>query len=317
MSFRFKNLQGLGNRVSVTMPKDEGGFIGRECPATECLGYFKLKPGTGLVGTDLPCHCPYCGHTGSPKTFWTQEQIAYAKSVAFRQISEAIGKDLKQLERSGRGLSVRVTNKRLPGIKHFRDKKLETVVTCTECSLEYAIYGVFGYCPDCGAHNSAQILDRNFELVRKQVALAQSLEDDDLKRHLIEDALENCVSIFDGFGRETCRVRAGSSSNAEKASNVSFQNLGRAADKLQALFGVDFRAAVTGQEWEAAHRAFLKRHVLAHSAGVVDEQYLAGARDASAVIGRRVVVIAEDIHVLLLVLQTLATYLVGALPPPA
>lgn len=98
MSFNRRSLQGLGNQISVPIPKDDGGFMGRECPEKDCEGYFKIKPGTGLTGEDLPCHCPYCGHAGPMNQFWTKEQIEYAKSVALRRVSEAFVRDLKQLE---------------------------------------------------------------------------------------------------------------------------------------------------------------------------------------------------------------------------
>lgn len=39
------------------------------------------------------CYCPYCGHTAPPSDFATPEQLEYAKSVAMRQISEALFKD--------------------------------------------------------------------------------------------------------------------------------------------------------------------------------------------------------------------------------
>src|SRR5438105_4335590 len=76
--------------VKVSIPKDDDGFMGRECPEAECEGYFKIKPGTGLTGENLPCHCPYCGYTGHPDRFWTKEQIDYAQSVAFREFSDAL-----------------------------------------------------------------------------------------------------------------------------------------------------------------------------------------------------------------------------------
>ena len=94
MSFEFRHLRNLGNRVFVQIPKDEDGFLGRECPQEQCEGYFKIKPGTGLKGQDLPCHCPYCGHTSSHSHFWTKVQIEYAKSVGRKQIVDAVRKDL-------------------------------------------------------------------------------------------------------------------------------------------------------------------------------------------------------------------------------
>jgi hypothetical protein len=71
----------------------------------------------------------------------------------------------------------------------------------------YAIYGVFGWCPDCGLHNSLQILTKNLELAKKELLLAKSA-DTELANHLIGDALENVVSAFDGFGREICLQKA-------------------------------------------------------------------------------------------------------------
>ena len=98
MTFRPRNIKQLGNQISVQIPTDENGLVGRECPVAECLGYFKVKSGTGLPGADLPCYCPYCGHAGGHDTFYTPAQIEYAKSVALRQVANAFTKDLKQLE---------------------------------------------------------------------------------------------------------------------------------------------------------------------------------------------------------------------------
>jgi hypothetical protein len=30
------------------MQSDDDGYFGRECPVEECLGYFKVTPGTGI-----------------------------------------------------------------------------------------------------------------------------------------------------------------------------------------------------------------------------------------------------------------------------
>src|ERR1022692_3855637 len=111
----FGGLRSLGDRISVPIRPDEDGYLGRECPNPECEEYFKITPGTGVKGP-APCHCPYCGHTGDSKTFFTQEQIEYAKSVAFRKFADAFHQELRSLERDirprgpfGFGLSIKVT----------------------------------------------------------------------------------------------------------------------------------------------------------------------------------------------------------------
>ncbi len=323
MSFDFRNLKRLGSRISVSIPKDEDGLLGRECPEPECLGYFKLKPGTGLTGDDLPCHCPYCGHGAPTNQFWTKEQIEYAKSHALRQIGDAVHRDLKQLEFNhpargafGIGMSLKVTGGRPAPIRYYREKALETHVTCASCTLGYAIYGVFAFCPDCRTHNSQQILEKNLGLVAKQVGLSEQIEDADLSRHLLEDALENCVSSLDGFGRETCRVRADRSTAPDKCESVSFQNLTKAAKRLADLFGVDLQSAVAPAKWELAHRGFMKRHVVAHRAGVVDQQYIDETHDTSVVAGRRVPLDSREVSGVAEATMEIGTKLVRLLPPP-
>ena len=307
------------NSVSVTLPKDERGFLGRECPVKECEGYFNIKPGTGLTGSDLLCHCPYCGHRGQPDTFYTKEQIAYAHSVALNQVSRAFQQDMKDLAKQleyrsppgdfiGLNISTTFEPGSLPPVRHYREKALETDVVCDTCTLNYTIYGVFGFCPDCGQHNSRQILEKNLELAGKQVALAATLESD-LAAHLIGDALENVVSAFDGFGRETCRLHANTATTPAKATNVSFQSLANARQKVQDLFGIDITQAVTPQEWDFICRNFQKRHLLAHKMGVVDQAYITATHDTSAVVGRKAAIEASDVKQLVSQLSLLGAYL--------
>jgi len=301
---------------------DENGFLGRSCPVDACLGYFKVKPGTGLTGSELKCHCPYCGHVGDPNTFWTPEQIEYAQSIALRQVAGALQQDLKQFEFNhsargafGIGLSMKVENGPLPPVRQYREKKLETDVVCSKCTLHYSVFGLFAYCPDCRVHNSLQILEGNLSLVDKQLALAATLDSAELSRHLVEDALENCVSAFDGFARETCRVRAATASDPDKASKLSFQSLGGASAGLKKLFSVDFEASVDHELWAIARRGFSKRHLLAHRAGIVDEKYVIETNDPNAIPGRRIGVTPIEVADLQRAVLAIGTALLGVLPP--
>ncbi|MGA7339191.1 MAG: hypothetical protein WBE72_22365 [Terracidiphilus sp.] len=282
--FSTSNLDKLGTQFSIPITADDDGYLGRECPVEDCLGYFKITPGTGVKGP-APCFCAYCGHKGESNTFFTQEQIEYAKSVVLRKVTDALHKDMKSLEFEhkpqgllGIGLSLKVQRSAPLPIRYFREKELETEITCDNCTLRYAIYGVFGWCPDCGVHNSLQILVKNLELARKELTLAVTAESD-LANHLIGDALENAVSAFDGFGRELCQ---------RKSLEIRFQNLAAARRKVQDALGFDFADALAPDEWDAACRAFQKRHLLAHKMGVIDDDYIQKANDAGAILGRRI-----------------------------
>ena len=316
----FRRLERLGKGISISFPLDENGLAGRECPNPNCLGYFKIRFGTGLQGEDLPCHCPYCGHTTGQDQFWTQEQIAYITSVAQRRIDEALRADMRdwdrELRRKSRGsflkLSVDYKGRSHP-IRYYEEKQLETRVTCEVCTLEYAIYGVFAYCPDCGTHNSLQILNKNLELAKKQIVLAGQQEDRDFAVYLVADALENAVSAFDGFGRAACVACASAASDPAKVQKLSFQNLSGADRRLQDLFGFDLSATWPADEWAATCRCFQKRHLFAHKMGVVDQAYVDATADTQAVIGRKVAVSPEEVTALIDCLGQLGTRLTTAL----
>jgi len=306
------NLRRLGERLSIPITPDEDGFIGRECPQLDCGGYFKIELGTGLKGEGLPCHCPYCGHTAGLDKFATKEQIEYATSVAMREITDAVHEDLKKMEFEhkpkgafGIGFSLKVKPGRPIPIHYYREKQLETEVVCSNCTLRYSVYGVFAFCPDCGQHNSLQILDKNLEVVDKMLDLAEDVETE-LAERLIENALEDCVSSFDGFGHELCRVYKEKAADPAKADKASFQNLNRAKLTIRRMFHVDLSADLTADEWRSAVRAFQKRHLIAHKMGVVDQDYITKTGDIQAVTGRKVSLGTDEVRRLVQIISKLA-----------
>ncbi len=131
----FRGLNSLvKKKINVPIRPDKDGYLGRECPNPECEGYFKITPGTGIQGP-APCHCPYCGHSGDQKTFFTQEQIEYAKSIVKTKVVEAVVQDLKSLEFEhkpkgmfGIGISMKVQPGAPVPIRWYREKHLETEI---------------------------------------------------------------------------------------------------------------------------------------------------------------------------------------------
>ena len=306
------HLRRLGNSISISIPAEDDGFTGRECPQSDCEGYFKIEFGTGLKGEGPPCHCPYCGHTAGHDHFWTKDQIEYAKSAAMRKITDALHKDLKKMEFDhkpkgmfGIGISLKVKSGRPIPIHYYREKQLETDIVCSNCTLYYSVYGIFAFCPDCGQHNSLQILDKNLELVVKMLNMTATAEAE-VAEHLVGNALEDSVSAFDGFGREICRIHAQKSADPAKAERVSFQNLEGARQNLTVLFGFDLSADLTAKEWKAAVQAFQKRHLLSHKMGVVDDNYVRKSGDAQALAGRKIRIGADEVKGLLQLIGKLA-----------
>lgn len=283
--------------VSVKIEPDADGYTGRECPI--CEKYFKIKFGTGLPG-DPDCHCPYCNHTGTQKEFWTKQQIEYAQSVAMHQLSGQFLKELKKLERRPDPhamISIGFTVKGSPApIAYYREEELEERVTCSACTMEYTIYRAFGFCPDCGVHNSLQIVNANFALVLKALDLAQAAPTD-LAAKLIDNALEDAVSCFDGFGREHC---------ATQPFKISFQSIEGAKDKLLRGTGFDLADALDDDAWRFVTAQFQKRHLLAHKLGIIDADYVSKTGCAPILLGRKVTITDGDARALVTHLKILA-----------
>ncbi len=310
MGNSFRNLRRLEQGIKISFPTDENGLTGRECPNPECLGYFKVKFGTGLKGENLPCHCPYCGHSSGHDHFWTQEQLEYAGSIMANKVSKALREDVRDwgrsLRQSTRNSFIKLSMNFKGGaqpIRYYREKQLETNVLCDTCTLEYAIYGVFAFCPDCGVHNSSQILRKNFEMVEKEIKLAQDSEDKEFAKHLIEDGLENAVSSFDGFGRVTCSAFSNKASDPDQAKEISFQNINNAKIRVQSLFNFNMASSLDDAQWDFIVRCFQKRHLLAHTMGVIDEEYIKKANDPKAILGRKIVIDVDEVLQLTQILE--------------
>lgn len=285
---------------SVTIKPDADGYTGRECPT--CERYFKIKFGTGLPGA-TKCHCPYCNHVGPQTEFWTKQQIEYAKSVAVNKISGQLLSQMKQMERrpDPRALfSIGITVKGSPTpIAYYSEKQLEEQVTCSSCTLEYTIYGAFGFCPDCGIHNSLQIVNANFDLLLKTLDLANTA-DADLSKKLVENALEDAVSCFDGFGREHC---------ANQPYKISFQSIDGAREKLQREANLDISATLNQDQWKFVCEQFQKRHLLAHKMGIIDSDFVSKTGYPSSLLGRKVAVPEADVRSLVTYLRVIADML--------
>ena len=315
------HLERLEKKMQIPIATDENGYLGRECPKSECEGYFKITPGTGLQGV-TDCFCPYCGHKGHYSEFTTKDQIEYATSIAIRKVTDALEKDLKAMEFEtkpkgpfGIGFSLKIESGRPHPIYWYREEELETHIICSNCSLNYAVYGVFAYCPDCGEPNTLQIFRENLKLVRKSIEISQNVEKK-LGQNLIENAFEDCISSFDGFGRELCHINGIKSKFPERVHKISFQNLNGAKDSVKDHFGFDLSQGLSIDEWNIAIISFYKRHLLAHKMGIIDDDYLRRSGDSNAIIGRKVNISSEDVLNLIPIIEKLAGFMVNSLSSP-
>jgi len=277
------------NTIEVSLPTDKNGYIGRECHYSDCHKYFKI-----LLKDDIFfLYCPYCGKTDTIDNFHTDDQQKYALSIAEDKIIKTFGKMIEQeFNQSNRKRSSSIIGFDVqcrPGpkrpIRYYYEIDLETYIECSNCSLNYAVYGVFAYCPKCGTHNSLQILRKGMDIVLKQLELADGQEEE-LYETLIRNSLDNCVASLDGFGREVTK-KYPTILGSYLDNGLSFQNIESARSNVKNHFNIDFASDLSQDEWDDVIDCFQKRHLCVHKMGVIDQKYIDASGNKDAKIGKK------------------------------
>ncbi len=268
-------------KISVNLPKSKDGFHGRECP--ECEEYFKVKGGTGLE-TDMS-YCPYCNHYGNADTFFTKEQIEYARSIATQQamnhinkvLHNTLNKSFKNLERAIRGSFIQIKVKsnykpvRIP-IKYYSENDVETNVTCDNCNLEFAIFGIFATCPDCGKLNAGLIFKKSIEAIKKRFIIYENAkEDKEIQEGILANILSSGVSSFDAMGKALQRKYQ--SILPRNIKNL-FQKLSILSDIFLKSIGKSIPDIIGQNQYNFLYKMFQVRHIYEHNLGIIDDDFI-------------------------------------------
>lgn len=304
-------------RMSITLPTDARGHVGRECPSNPCApGYFKVKTGTGITESQATAYCPYCRQAAEPSDFTSESQIEYAKELVFREaavgmnraVEKALGLGPSRRRRLGGSLfSMELSYKpgTLPHVRPPLEDELRRDVVCPNCTLEHAVFGLATWCPDCGTdifltHVAAEC-----------ASLAASLADVERRRELlgarvaardIENGLEDIVSVFEAtLGSVMRRALAVKGMPADEVIELfnrrvrnAFQNIDRASDLYREFLTIDLGHNISPDDLKFLRTTFEKRHPITHNLGLVDRKYLQKA-ESEELEGRDVRVTAADV----------------------
>ena len=262
--------------IMVIFEPDDQGKIGRQCPIDDCGLYFKVRFGTGWDTQNI--RCPYCRAEGHQDDFLTQDQLDYAMSVAAKELVEPLLQGFKRdVEHLNRGQSTGLIQLKISvdyepiSINRYLERRLETDVSCDNCSLEFSVYGVFASCPCCGQLNALKVMLKSLETAKKKLLLSEEPTlDRELRREFVKDALTGSVSAFDAFGKAVGKnnptLWAGNNRNL-------FQNIEALDDYLQTRMHPSFETTIGVSNWEELKWFFQARHVYVHNAGVIDERF--------------------------------------------
>jgi len=272
---------------------------GRQCPKRDCKPrYFKVKPGTGCDRKQA-C-CPYCGHEAGHQKFSTPSQTRYAKDLAMREFEQRVPKMVEDSLREelglrrgqrkkdlGFGLSLELRGSRPVPRRLVRppvEERLKRDLACPGCKLQFAVFGIATWCPDCGDDVFLAAVDAEFTVVQAilgDVSTRRERLGERVASRDVENALEDVVSTFEAVIRKmvlrALLERGDSRENAaeklRKKGNC-FQSVARGSRESVDLLQEDLFSGLTAVEVSEIERSFEARHPVTHNAGVVDRKYL-------------------------------------------
>lgn len=305
------------SQYSIDLQADKDGMLGRTCIDNECKKYFKVNT-TSLSNHQgsLLC-CPYCGASGNTQAFNTQEQINYAVSVVQRQVIGKFGNELKKLEMHtdpgafiSFGISVDLGE--LPSLKHYLERDIKKVTSCSKCNGSFALYGISYFCPFCGPRDHLDVFLENVELTKKKMHIddllgsgKEILHNEGLQTDLVENALKDCITIFEGYcknmyvAHQLARKPNVDEKQLRKSIGTSFQNIKKSNSLFNQDFGFEIVNAIEEKDLKKVINCFSKRHALIHNLGIIDLKYIEQTGDYAKMLGRRVIVNAQEVKTLL------------------
>jgi uncharacterized Zn finger protein (UPF0148 family) len=300
-------------QISVPIEADKDGYLDRECPNDDCLFQFKVdEKDWEKLFKDEKVFCPLCRHEANSKSWFTTEQIEQAQEQAIKHIHGRIDKALEQGARDFNSkqprnafikMSVKVTGtKPLHYIMPVTSKEeMQLKIQCKACNAKYAVIGSAFFCPCCG-HNSAEetfdnslkkIQDKikNIPIIRQAVETVSKDEAENTCRSLIETSLGECVVAFQRF----CEVNFKTRAPEKNIKFNAFQNIEVGATYWKDLLGETYADWLTADEMKRLNLLFQKRHLLAHTEGIIDQKYLDKTNDNFYKEGQRIVIKEKDV----------------------
>ncbi len=280
----------MDREIQVTLPLDQEGMLGRQCPADTCGRYFKVNPESG--GSVEVEACPYCEAPPDSQEFATPEQVEYAEGVAADQVADSMFARLQgiadQFNRQQRGglieLRMDVERER-PIPRPYSERLLETRVCCDTCTLEFAVYGVFASCPACQRLNALTTCLASLEVARKRVQHCDDPDiDNALRGQFPRDALRDTVAAFDSYGK-ALRAKYPDRLRPKAKTNL-FQDLDALDAELQRAGLPAINIILSPDEAARLNWFFQARNVYEHNAGVVDARFIEQVPRSAALRGR-------------------------------
>lgn len=304
-----------GSLISIDIPIDDNGYIDRQCPNDECRNFFKVKfeDWKNIINDEI-VYCPICKYKAPAIEWNTPEQTEYIKSYGIKviqnKIGEAIKKDANNFNKRQKPSLISMSLEYKPGdtiitIPPSVAKELEQYYYCKKCKCRYSYLGTAYFCPACGTENTIDNINEwlsnidNFinKYEKIENALITTLSEENVKSYLsqiMEEHYCKIVTIFQKYS-EYLFYNYTNSEEIKFKKNI-FQNLDESSKKWKELTGKSFEDILDKAKYREIKEHFQKRHLLTHTAGIIDENFIKKVNNKNYILGNRILITLESLN---------------------
>ncbi len=292
--------------VLTFIQSDEQGMWGRNCPA--CQKYFRTNHVLEVT------HCPYCAVAAPSLAFISKDQSRYITSCY-----DAFARALR--EKKNTAVELTDITDRNPAW-HYSEEKQQFHFRCSEqgCDRETDILGEYGYCSQCGRTNARKLFRERIEnMLNRWADVDKDVSDKKARRLVWEDMTKNIVGDFEHLAKHL-RVKLlnfpMTPNRRKRLEELNFQQPLQANESLMQWFDIGLltwpgntttpKRIVPDSDLPFIRKMIQKRHILIHSGGIVDHDYLALSGDTQVQLGERIRIRSNEAKRFIGIISTMA-----------
>ncbi len=291
------------HQIPVSIQADEDGYFDRRCHAEECLFAFKVHLEDWRDEVHERAVCPFCGRSAGSDDWNTQKQSEHFKEVAIAHVNQRLGRAIRrdadcwnrrQPHNSFIGFTMTVEGRpsHVP-LPPTAAEPMRLRIECSQCRCRYAVIGAAFSCPACGHNDAEAVFNLAIAGIRGALdalpSVRAAVTDRDVgesaARSLVEHGLQNAVTAF----QRNAGALYSQLVSAPKPRRNAFQNIAEGSNLWYNATGKWYSTHLSSAEMKSLRRAFQQRHLLAHTQGIVDQNYIANSGDTSHQPGQRLV----------------------------
>ncbi len=292
--------------VLTFLQSDEQGMWGRNCPA--CQKYFRTNHVLEVT------YCPYCAVAAPSLAFISKDQSRYITSCY-----DAFARALR--EKKNTAVELTDITDRNPAW-HYSEEKQQFHFRCSEqgCDRETDILGEYGYCPQCGRTNARKLFRERIEnMLNRWADVDKDVSDKKARRLVWEDMTKNIVGDFEHLAKHL-RIKLlnfpMTPNRRKRLEELNFQQPLQANESLMQWFDIGLltwpgntttpKRMVPDSDLPFIRKMIQKRHILIHSGGIVDHDYLALSGDTQVQLGERIRIRSNEAKRFIGIISTMA-----------